>query len=73
MIDRVNECEIWLKDFLGRYPGSLEHVRESAKEEGFKKAELKQARKNLGVKLFTFNDEGVISYFWHIPKNQTHE
>jgi len=66
----IKECEIWLKEFLERNPGLLEHVRETAKEKGFKKSELKQARKNLGVKLFTQNvEENIVNYFWYIPKN----
>ena len=65
----MNDCEKWLFDYLTKNgTTNCEVVREEARKCGFKKSELKQARKNLGVKCW--NDRAIygetLNWFWYL-------
>ncbi len=63
------ECEKWLGSELRDGEFHLcEDIRERAKESGFTGAELKTARKNLGVKTFhQFDEDGATeNWFWYL-------
>jgi hypothetical protein len=67
----MTNCEKWLSEYLTKNEAVLvQTVTEKAKQAGYKKAELKNARKSLGVKTFhLFDDDGTDSgsHFWHLP------
>lgn len=46
----------------------MDDVREAAKKQGFKRSELKAARKELGVKTFhQFDEDGPTpNHFWYL-------
>lgn len=60
----MNEkCEMWLKNRLaGKGKVPINEVRGEAMICGFTRKELKEARRTLGVKLTTVNDE----YHWYL-------
>lgn len=65
----MNNCEKWLLELLTKNECVLvEDVREQAKQQGFKKSELKEARKTLNVKTFhQFDEDGATeNWFWHL-------
>ena len=63
------DCEKWLRDFLNQQGMvSCEVIRAEAKKLGFKKAELKEARKALDVKCcndWAANGE-TMNWFWYL-------
>lgn len=68
-------CSEWLKKYLG--PGGFGEctgIREDAKEAGFSVAELKAARKALGIKThhqIDHDEEPFIdNWFWCMPKDR---
>lgn len=66
----MNNCTAWLSKFLQHNGNVLvETVRSEAKKNGFKKSELKEARKILGVKTYHQFDEGKATenWFWYLP------
>lgn len=63
------QCSIWLKEQLSDGASHLsDEIREKAKEEGFSKRDLKNARKELGVKTFhQFDEDGETpNWFWYL-------
>ena len=67
------DCVGWLDKLLGDSEMHLvEDVREAAKLEGFSKAELKDARKQIGVKTFhQFDEDGPTpNHFWYVEERQ---
>lgn len=62
------DCSVWLKKFLNCEIRLCENVRAAAKENGYTKAELKQARKEIGVKTFhQFRENGPTeNWFWYL-------
>jgi hypothetical protein len=72
-INKMNPCEKWLKEQLKNgEPLLTNYIVNLAKSEGFKKAELKEARKALGVKTIHYpeNSEAGINehWAWVLPK-----
>ena len=64
------DCKEWLETYLKQHEFALvEQVRKDAKEAGFSKAELKIARKNIGVRTFHQFDEceDMQNWFWYLP------
>ncbi len=65
----LKESREWLANRLRSHPGeSTEETLRAAKEQGFKKSKIKQAKKELGV--ITVNDykEGVtLNWYWMLP------
>lgn len=69
---KVTECETWLHGYLYRYGWSnYARVKAEAKALRFKKSELKQARRNLGVvtKTETLGDPPAVYCYWNLPEN----
>lgn len=62
------DCQSWLENLLTENECVLcEHVRQQAKEQGFSKKQLKEAREALGVKTFHQFDEGPTeNWFWYL-------
>ncbi len=63
------DCEKWLGlELKDRELHLCEDIREKAKERGFTGAELKEARKNLGIKTFhQFDEDGASeNWFWYL-------
>jgi hypothetical protein len=68
----MNECEKWLHELLRLNGRSWTvWVYEQAKEKGFKKSEVKAAKKSLSVKTWHQFDEGTATenWFWYLPEN----
>ena len=63
----MSKCAEWLKDFIGTDGCEYQFVKEHAFEEGFTKKELKEARRELGVKTRHLTDEDVENWFWYLP------
>lgn len=66
---KTEDCKKWLLKYLIRNQGMIvEETRIEAKKQGYSKATLKQARKELGVKTFCqFDEWGATSnWFWYI-------
>ena len=62
-------CEEWLKEKLnGGELHLCEDIRAAARKKGFSQAELKEARKALGVKTFhQFDEDGdTQNWFWYL-------
>lgn len=63
------DCRGWLENLLkDRECHLFDDVREAAKKQGFKRSELKAARKELGVKAFhQFDEDGPTpDHFWYL-------
>lgn len=68
----MSECEKWLFEYLNKYGWRLvQDVYEDGKAKGFKKAEIKAAKKKLGFKTHhQFDEEGATeNWFWHTDDN----
>lgn len=64
-------CSEWLKEKLSdREIHLCEDIREEAKQNGFTKAELKQARAEIGVRTFhQFDEDGETrNWFWYLER-----
>lgn len=65
----VIDCKDWLANLLkdGEYH-LCDDVRDTAKKQGFKRSELKAARKELRVKTFhQFDEDGPTpNHFWYL-------
>lgn len=62
-------CEDWLSKILSNNAIFLcDDIKQIAKNAGYTKNELKEARKELGVKTFhQFDEDGATSnWFWHL-------
>lgn len=62
-------CVDWLREKLSDEELHLcEMVREEARQKGYSKAALKNARKSLGVKTFhQFDEDGAtLNWFWYL-------
>lgn len=65
-------CEEWLRQRLtGEEFLLCDHVREEAKQQGFSRKQLKEARKKIGVK--TSNDwacweDGAKNWYWYLEE-----
>ncbi len=69
----MNGCEKWLLSFLAQNGQiSYSDVQRAAKAEGFKKSELKAARKRLGVCVYhQFADGGEREdWFWSLNSKE---
>lgn len=67
------DCKNWLIKYLARQDFALaEQVRNDAKNAGFSKAELKIARKGIGVKTFHQFDGGgaTANWFWYLREDK---
>lgn len=67
-----NNCEIWLHAFLAKNPlTDYKDVMRAAKNEGFSRKEMKDARKSLGVKTYHRFVAGtdVKQWLWYLPSN----
>lgn len=62
----MNECEKWLYGELKNQFAHYDNIREKAKEKGFSKKQLKEARKILGVKTFHQFDEDGATPNWFL-------
>ena len=66
----MDSCEKWLLNFLKGQYRLCEHVREEALAAGFSRAELKAARKSLGVKTWhqvdTLDEPRIDNWFWYL-------
>ena len=68
-MDGSKSCEEWLRGILqGGRAQLCDEVRVSAKKAGYTRAELKEARKCLGVKTFhQFDEAGATNnWFWYL-------
>ena len=65
----MSECEKWLAEYLKQNGTVLrDAVRDEARKRGFKKTEIKAARKNIGVKCcndWAANGE-TQNWFWYL-------
>ena len=70
----MSDCAVWLKKILSCGASEYKVVLESAEEAGFSKAEVRKARKELGVKTWHQVDgEGtdrLENWFWFLPEDQ---
>lgn len=67
----MNKCEKWLYGELQRQGEVLcDDIRSAAKKKGFTRAELKSARKTLGVKTFHQFDgkSETQNWFWYLEE-----
>ncbi len=65
----MNSCEKWLLSFLARNGQTpYGEVQRAAKSQGFKKAELKAARKSIGVCVYHQFEDGAEreDWFWSL-------
>lgn len=70
----MNKCEQWLKELLEKHEFMLvQDVHARGKEQGFKKSEVKAAKKSLGVQtIHQFDKEGELpNWFWVLPGSDT--
>ncbi len=61
----IEYCAQWLLDYLrksGR--ANVKRIREEAERMGWKKKDLKEARKEIGVK--TIHDQARDEWYWYI-------
>lgn len=61
-------CEVWLREIFQDGESRLcNEIRATAKKAGYTRAELKEARKRLGIKTFhQFDDGGATeNWFWY--------
>lgn len=69
----MSKCAEWLKAYLAPNMSEVNATREDARKAGFTKAELKSARKELGVKTFHQYDmtvePWVENWFWYLPED----
>ena len=66
---KAEDCKKWLSDYLKKQRGALvEETKIEAKKQGFGKSDLKQARKEIGVKTFhQFDEYGETpNWFWYL-------
>lgn len=64
-------CSEWLKNELDSSsdPVLCDKIRAKAKELGYSKRELKEARVKLGVKTFhLINEDSETNWFWYLPE-----
>lgn len=62
-------CEIWLREIFQDGQSRLcDEIRTAAKKAGYTRAELKEARKRIGIKTFhQFDDVGATeNWFWYL-------
>ena len=68
------DCRLWLEKYMHDNDGFVlsDIVRAAAKEHGFSKAELKTARKSLGIKTFHQFDEygATVNWFWYLEESR---
>ena len=66
-------CVEWLRNYLSAGASEYGGVKSTAKEKGFSKAELKEARKILNVKTWHQIDHDEVPYidnwFWFLPED----
>lgn len=67
------DCKTWLKNELSNgIPVLCDTVRNNAKEQGFSKKQLREARAILGVRTFhQIDDDSSVNWFWYLEKRQT--
>ena len=69
----MTRCAEWLKGYLSSDMSEVNATRSDALKAGFSKAELKEARKELGVKTFHQFDltaePRVENWFWYLPED----
>ncbi len=67
------DCTNWLRDFIGGESAPSKYVSASAKAAGFTRAELKQARKDLGIKTEHryIGDQKEEAWYWTFPREET--
>lgn len=73
-MENLNACEKFLFELLSDHPiVEISYIREKAKEQKFKRADLKAAKKILKVKTYHQFDEGkeTGNWFWYLPENFT--
>lgn len=67
----MSGCAFWLLDYLYFHGPSLTgDVRSAAKEKGYTRAELKNARKEAGVKTYHSFDDVIDVWYWHLPNQK---
>lgn len=68
----MTDCNEWLRGYLrGKDLVLCEEVRDEAQKQGYKKKELKEARKNIGVETvnnWAWNDGETSEWFWRLPE-----
>lgn len=71
-MENLNKCEKWLHELLSKHNiTEIGYIREQAKEAGFRKSELKQAKKTIGAKTWHYFDEkqDTGNWYWYLPEN----
>lgn len=65
------DCKTWLREYLSQNAGHSEYIRDEAENRGFTKRQLRDARKELGVKTYhQFDEDGATqNWFWYIDAN----
>lgn len=65
-------CEEWLRDFMFEMgPMPSKYVSVSAKAAGFTRADLRAARKDLGVRTTQVRREGEDpAWYWELPREE---
>lgn len=70
----MGDCTVWLKRYLALGMSECSAVRADAFAAGFTKAELKAARKELGVKTWhqidTLEEPRIDNWFWYLPEDR---
>lgn len=68
----MENCTVWLKRYLNCGMSECGAVRSDALAAGYTKAELKAARKELGVKTWhqidTLEEPRIDNWFWYLPE-----
>ena len=72
MSNKASRCRCWLNHYLRLNGGcaNVEEVRIAAKSEGFNRADVKTARKELDVTTyhrFDWRGEDTGEYYWFLP------
>ena len=69
----MSQCAEWLKGYLRQEMAEVNAARNDALEAGFTRRELKEARRELGVKthhqIDVVAEPKVDNWFWYLPED----